>query len=58
MTSKPWRIHWGFVPVAIVSAAALWGRLGPAVALLTVLGGLSFGVYIEHRARSRRNDAP
>ena len=47
------RIHWAFVPVAMVSTVALWIRLGPLVAIPAVLAGLGVGLYTELKGRQK-----
>jgi hypothetical protein len=55
MTSKPRKVHWGWLPAAIIFNAGIWVRLGPVVAILSVLAGLGLAMYAERKAARRRS---
>jgi hypothetical protein len=47
------RIHWAWVPAAILAVAASAVRLGWIVTGLAILAGLCLAAYAEWRARRR-----
>jgi Flp pilus assembly protein TadB len=48
------RIHWAWLPAAIAWVVVIGIRYGLLAAVLVTAGGLGFGLYIERRARRRR----
>jgi hypothetical protein len=54
VTPKGIRIHWAWVPAAILVVAVSLQRRGAAVTILLVLAGLVLGYYVNRRARRRR----
>jgi Flp pilus assembly protein TadB len=51
---RRWRIHWAWLPAAVLAIAVEWHRHGWWVAALLVLLGLALGVFLNWRARRRR----
>lgn len=48
------RVHWAWVPTAVFVAILAWTEYGALFAVSTMLAGLLLGLYVEHRARKRR----
>ena len=48
------RVHWHWLPLAILSGIMVWTEDGAPIAILALLGGLALGFYVERRARKRR----
>ena len=52
MQRRP-HIHWAWVPAGIFTTVVAWIRFGPVVAVLAVIGGLAFALYLDRRTRRR-----
>jgi hypothetical protein len=55
--ARGWRIHWAWLPAAVVATALEWHRHGWWLAALLVLLGLALGGFLNWRARRRRRRA-
>ena len=53
VSDQRWRIHWGWLPAAILFAVIGWSRYGWWLVLL-IATGVAVGVYGEWKARKRR----
>lgn len=48
-------IHWAALPAAIYGLVIVWTRYGVLATLVGALFGLLLVLYVEHRARKRRD---
>jgi hypothetical protein len=50
VSSRRWRVHWGWLPAAVFVAIVGWTRYGWWT-LLMIAGGLGVGMYAEWKGR-------